>query len=114
MSRLVWVAVPGGRGADGIGVLRVLVIPMLDGGRSLDEEGMGSWPPEHSSASRRRSGSPRPRAQERPPTCPRTSRLGSAWSPSLWQEFFGGDITVFPPGGGVDRVIDVDPHDRAR
>jgi hypothetical protein len=44
MSEVLWVAVPGGR-RDGEVLLRVLVVPKLDGD-SLDTEGMASWPPQ--------------------------------------------------------------------
>jgi hypothetical protein len=45
MSELLWVAVPGGRHEDRQALLRVLVVPKLDGD-SLDSAGMASWPPD--------------------------------------------------------------------
>jgi len=44
MSELLWVAVPGGIADNGAVLLRVLVVPMLDGG-TLAGSGMRTWPP---------------------------------------------------------------------
>lgn len=43
MSEMLWIAVPGGIRQGGA-LLRVLVVPRLDGG-SLGEHGMAQWPP---------------------------------------------------------------------
>jgi hypothetical protein len=44
MSDLLWIPVPGGREA-GQNLLRVLIVPRLDGG-TLEESGMAEWPPQ--------------------------------------------------------------------
>jgi hypothetical protein len=43
MSEMLWIAVPGGI-KSGSALLRVLIVPKLDGG-SLSEHGMAQWPP---------------------------------------------------------------------
>jgi hypothetical protein len=45
MSELLWTAVPGGTDAGGSRLLRVLVVPKLDGG-TLEGSSMATWPPE--------------------------------------------------------------------
>src|SRR6266542_6120287 len=44
MSELLWISVPGGAGDDGRPLLRVLVVPRLEG-PDLERAGMGTWPP---------------------------------------------------------------------
>lgn len=44
MSELLWIAVPGGTHPAGSRLLRVLVVPKLDGG-TLEGSGMATWPP---------------------------------------------------------------------
>ena len=43
MSEMLWIAVPNGV-KSGKAVLRVLIVPKLDGG-TLSQHGMAQWPP---------------------------------------------------------------------
>jgi hypothetical protein len=45
MSELTWITLPGGMPTMGKRRLSVLVLPRLDAGRTLAEQGLLQWPP---------------------------------------------------------------------
>lgn len=108
MSHLMFVAVPGGRTPSGDGLLRVLVVPVLDDGATLEAHGMAAWPPPELTAPEARllvqvSASP-----TAPPSASEEVRPVVAAVPGLWQRFFS-SIEVRPPGAPVARAMDVQP-----
>ncbi|MEZ0447204.1 hypothetical protein [Cellulomonas sp. ICMP 17802] len=108
MSRAMWIAVPGGRTADGGGVLRVVVVPVLDGGGTLAEEGMASWPPPELTADDGRLVVDAATDVGADPAVSLSLRPSVAAVPGLWERFFG-SIDVRPPVGAVVRGLDVQP-----
>lgn len=90
MTDLLWITVPAGLSGDGFAVVRVLVIPRLDGA-STKAAGLASWPPpglagaslevlvdDETSAG--------------PQVIPKPLQIRA--QPGLWSAFFGGDIPV--------------------
>ena len=108
MSHLMFIAVPGGRTKTGEGLLRVLVVPLLDDGGSLADHAMATWPPEELTSPQARllvEMAPEPEAAT---TASLEVRPELSVVPDLWQEFFG-SIEVHAPGSPVQRTLDVQP-----
>jgi hypothetical protein len=107
MNELLWISVPGGIRADGRPLLRVLVVPRLEGA-TLADAGMGSWPPPALLAN--------PALQivwrEDENAAPRTTDVAPAdvrfdATAGLWQRFFGAALPL--EGGRTNRIPDDAP-----
>jgi hypothetical protein len=108
MSQLMFVAVPGGRTPSGDGLLRVLIVPVLDQGETLQAHQMATWPPPELTTTDARLSIEVRSNPSAPPTAPVAARPLVDAVPGLWQRFFG-SITVRPPGAPVTRRMDVQP-----
>ena len=104
MSDLLWIAVPGGRAPDGGARLSIVVVPRLDGSRTLEQEGLAVWPPPGLAglalAVEFRS------SIDAPPTPPVPITALPSVRAGLWSEFFG-RIGVRTPLGPIDRPMAV-------
>jgi len=108
MSHLMMIAIPGGRTATGDGLLRVLMVPVLDGGGTLAAHGMATWPPPGLAADDARLVVEVAPAPTPTPAASAALRPAVDAVPGLWQRFFG-SIDVRPPGPAVERTMDVQP-----
>lgn len=108
MSHLWWVSVPGGRDAEDSGLLRLVILPVLDG--SLDAAGLTRWPPPSLLEGvdlQVDVATEVPHDQSEVTTTvsvrPHLSVVAGAW-----EEFFGA-IEVTGPRAVVERQVDVAP-----
>ena len=108
MSHLTFVAVPGGRMPSGDGLLRILVVPVLDEGGTLEAHGMSVWPPAELSAPGARLLVDVAQAPTAAPSASVEATPVVEAVPGLWERFFG-SIEVRPPGAPVPRTMDVQP-----
>ncbi|HSE35961.1 MAG TPA: hypothetical protein VLG74_01585, partial [Blastocatellia bacterium] len=90
MSDLIWIAVPAGLSREGLAVVRVLVIPRLDG-VSINQAGLELWPPPGlAQASLEILVDDGTGAA--PQVIPKPLQIRA--QPGLWNAFFGGDLLV--------------------
>ncbi|WP_157744583.1 hypothetical protein [Micromonospora viridifaciens] len=89
-------------------MLRAVVVPVLDSGGTLAQEGMADWPPPQLLAEDARLLVEAAIGPAAAITVSLQLRPVVQAVPGLWQQFFG-SIDVRPPGGSVARNIDVQP-----